>query len=58
MCDHMVYLATRQGNSELADYYRKEKEKMNRKQEKGFPIFAILLIGGFIFVIIMSILGG
>lgn len=54
----MVYLATRQGNSELADYYRKEKEKMNRKQEKGFPIFAILLIGGFIFVIIMSILGG
>lgn len=58
MCDHMVSLCNRQGNYEMAEYYRKEKEKMNRKQEKGFPIFAILFILGLIGVIIMAITGG
>ncbi len=58
MCDHMIYLCTRQGNLEMADYYRKEKEKMNHRQEKGFPVFAVLFIIGFIFVIIMAISGG
>jgi len=58
MCDHMIFLCTRQGNLEMADYYRKEKEKMNRKQEKGGPIFAVLFIVGFILVIIMALSGG
>jgi len=54
----MIFLCTRQGNLEMADYYRKEKEKMNRKQEKGGPIFAVLFIVGFILVIIMALSGG
>ena len=42
----------------MAEYYRKEKEKMNRKQEKGFPVFAILLILGFLCAILLSNTGG
>lgn len=58
MCDHMISLCNRQGNYEMAEYYRKEKEKMNRRQEKGFPIFAIFLIVGFLCAIILSVTGG
>lgn len=58
MCDHMVHLANMQGNYELAEYYRKEKEKMTSRQERAFPFFAIFLILGFIGVIIMCITGG
>ena len=57
MCDHMVHLANMQGNTELAEYYRKEKEKMNRRQEKGFPVFAAVFIIGFILFIILAISG-
>ena len=57
MCDHMVFLCTRQGDLEMAEYYRKEKEKMNRKQEKGFPIFAVIIIGGFILFIVLALTG-
>lgn len=58
MCDHMIFLCNRQGNFEMAEYYRKEKEKMNRRQERGFPFFAILLILGFLSAIILSVTGG
>lgn len=57
MCDHMAFLCARQGNLEMAEYYRKEKEKMNRKQERGFPIFAALFIGGFILFIVLALTG-
>ena len=58
MCDHMIFLCQRQGNYEMADYYRKEKEKMNKRQERGFPIFAIFVILGFIGIIIAAVSGG
>ena len=57
MCDHMIFLCMRQGDYEKADYYRKEKEKMNKRQEKGFPIFAIIFILGFIVMLIATIGG-
>lgn len=57
MCDHMIFLANRQGDKKMAEFYREEKEKMNRRQEKGFPIFAAIFIGGFVLFLIMALTG-
>lgn len=58
MCDHMIGLARMQGNLEMVEYYKKEKEKMNRRQEKGFPVFAIVFIIGVIVLVILGLSGG
>ena len=58
MCDHMIGLARMQGNREMVEYYKREKEKMNQRQEKGFPVFAIVFIIGVIVLVILGLSGG
>lgn len=38
----------------MANYYRNEKEKMKRRQERGFPIFIAFIIIAIIMGIISA----
>lgn len=53
-CDHMSYLARLAGDEKTAEYYQQEKKKMIEKQERGFPIFAIFIIAGMLFLLIST----
>lgn len=52
-CDHMSVLARIAGDKGTAEYYEQEKQKMIEKQERGFPIFVILLIVGLVLALIL-----
>lgn len=54
MCDHMMHLALKQGDLNMANYYQNEKEKMKRRQERGFPIFIAFIIIAIIMGIISA----
>ena len=54
MCDHMIHLALKQGDYNMANYYQNEKIKMKRRQERSFPFFIAFIIIGIISIIIAA----
>lgn len=45
MCDHMIGLARMQGNLEMVEYYKKEKEKMHKRQRSlGGRLLALAML--------------
>lgn len=47
LCDYMYHKAMRIGDMQTALYYKQEKQKMIKRQEKTFPFFLIFIaLGG------------
>ena len=57
MCDHMIQLALKKGDYNMANYYQNEKVKMKRKQERNFPFFVAFIILGILSLVIAALSG-